>query len=90
MNINQTRQNNNLDILNTLRDEITYGGYLSALGSPCLIISTSLILNIKIDIPILLISYLLPLIVYSFDYYKDIDKDIKNDSVRATLFKEKS
>lgn len=90
MNINQTKQNNNLEILNTLRDEITYGGYLAALGSPCLIISTSLILNLSIDLPILLISYLLPLIVYSYDYYKDIDKDIKNDSVRANYLKKKA
>ena len=90
MNINQTRQDNNLDISNMLRDEITYGGYLAALGSPCLIISTSLILNINIDLPILLISYLLPLIVYSYDYYKDIDKDIKNNSERAIFLKKKA
>lgn len=79
----------NLDIINTLKDEIVYGGYLAALGSPCLIISTCLILNINIDIPILLISYLLPLIIYSYDYYKDIDKDIKNNSERAIFLKKK-
>ncbi|MGZ7108304.1 MAG: UbiA family prenyltransferase [Methanobacterium sp.] len=37
-----------------------------------------------------MISYLIPLIVYSYDYYKDIDKDIKNDSSRATYLKKKS
>lgn len=55
-----------------------------------MIIVTCLILNINIDIPILLISYLLPLIVYSYDYYKDIDEDIKNDSLRAKFLKKKA
>ena len=82
--------NNNFVIINFLRDEITYGGYLVSLCSPCLLISTCLILNINIDIPLLLISYLIPLIVYSYDYYSDIDKDIKNDSLRAAYLKRKS
>lgn len=89
MNINQNKWNKNIDI-SSLKDEITYGGYLAALGSPCLIISTSIILNIKIDLPMLLIAYLLPLIVYSYDYYKDIDKDIKNNSKRAVFLKKKA
>ncbi|MGB9936995.1 MAG: UbiA family prenyltransferase [Methanobacterium sp.] len=89
MNIN-IQKNIDLNILNNLKDEITYGGYLAALCSPCFIISTSLILGIKIDLIMLLIAYLLPLIVYSYDYYKDIDKDIKNDSERAIFLKKKA
>ena len=79
-----------LEWLNSLKNEITYGGYLAAMCSPCFIISTSIMLNIKIDLPMLLISYLLPLIVYSYDYYKDIDKDIKNSSKRAAFLKKKA
>lgn len=89
INVNKTIVNN-LDIINVLRDEITYGGYLVSLCSPCLLISTCLILNINIDIPLLLISYLIPLIVYSYDYYNDIDKDMKNDSLRAIYLKKKA
>ena len=88
--INETKPKGNLDLIYTLKDEITYGGYLVALCSPCLILSTSLILNIHIDLPLLLISYLLPLIIYSYDYYKDIDKDIKNNSERAIFLKKKA
>lgn len=55
-----------------------------------MLISTCLILNININIPLLLISYLLPLIVYSYDYYSDIDMDIQNDSLRAAYLKKKS
>ena len=76
--------------LKSLKNEIMYGGYLAALCSPCFIISTLIMLNIKIALPMLVISYLLPLIVYSYDYYKDIDKDIKNNSERATFLKKKA
>lgn len=89
MNLN-VNFNLELKLLDSLKNEITYGGYLAALCSPCFIISTSLILNIKIALPMLLISYLLPLIVYSYDYYKDIDKDIQNNSERATFLKRKA
>lgn len=90
MNLNITISNDNRDIINILRNEIIYGGYLAALCAPCFIISTCFCLNINIDISLLLISYLLPLIVYSYDYYKDIDKDIKNNSLRAFYLKKKA
>ncbi len=89
ININKTKFNLDLG-LSFFKDEIIYGGYLAALCAPCFIISTCFCLNINIDIPLLLISYLLPLIVYSYDYYKDIDKDIKNDSLRASYLKKKA
>ena len=90
MNLNVNAKHIELELFNSLKNEITYGGYLAALCSPCFIISTSIILNIKIALPMLLISYLLPLIVYSYDYYKDIDKDIKNNSERANFLKKKA
>ena len=90
MSLHVYSNNINFKSLNYLKNEITYGGYLAALCSPCFIISTSVMLNIKIAMPMLLISYLLPLIVYSYDYYKDIDKDIKNNSERAVFLKKKA
>lgn len=89
-NLNANAKTIELKLLNSLKNEIIYGGYLAALCSPCFIIATSLILNIKISLPMLLISYLLPLIVYSYDYYKDIDEDIKNNSERAVFLKKKA
>ena len=90
MNININAKSIDIESLNSIKNEIFYGGYFAALGSPCLIISTSIILNVKIAIPMLLISYLLPLMIYSYDYYKDIDKDIKNNSERAIFLKKKA
>ena len=90
MHLNVNYGNIEFKSLEYLKNEITYGGYLAALCSPCFIVSTSIILDIKISLPMLLISYLLPLIIYSYDYYKDIDKDIKNNSKRATFLKRKA
>ncbi|MGB9980481.1 UbiA family prenyltransferase [Methanobacterium sp.] len=90
MNLNVNAKNIEFESLNSLKNEIFYGGYFAALGSPCLIVSTSIILNIKISLPMLLIAYLLPLMIYSYDYYKDIDKDIKNNSERAIFLKKKA
>jgi 4-hydroxybenzoate polyprenyltransferase len=90
MNININAKSIDIESLNSIKNEIFYGGYFAALGSPCLIISTSILLNVKIAIPMLLISYLLPLMIYSYDYYKDIDKDIKNNSERAIFLKKKA
>ncbi len=90
MYLNMNYKNIEFKSLKSLKNEIFYGGYFAPLGSPCLIVSTSIILNIKIALPILLISYLLPLMIYSYDYYKDIDKDIKNSSERAIFLKKKA
>lgn len=66
-----------------LYGEFIHGGYLTALGAPALVLTTTLISNTIINIPLLLISYLLPLIVYSYDYMSDLDKDAKTNSLRS-------
>ncbi|MCK9151213.1 UbiA family prenyltransferase [Methanobacterium alcaliphilum] len=75
--------------LSLLLSEIFYGGYYAALGSPFLILSVSLILSLKCDFPILSISYLLPLIVYSYDYYKDLEIDKLSNSKRTEYLSKK-
>ncbi|MEW6010235.1 UbiA family prenyltransferase [Methanobacterium movens] len=84
------RQTNLYKYLDVLFNEIFYGGYYTALGSPLLILSVCIILNIKAEFPIFAISYLLPLIVYSYDYYKDLDKEISLNSDRAIFLSKKS
>lgn len=73
-----------------LLNEVMYGGYYAALNSPLLLLSVSIILNTKCDIQIMAMSYLLPLIVYSYDYYKDLKKDNTVDSERTAFLSEKS
>ena len=87
MNLNTGIKNIEFESLNSLKNEIFYGGYFAALCSPAFILFTATVMNIKVDIPLLLIAYLLPLIVYSYDYYSDIEKDISEYSERAVFLK---
>jgi 4-hydroxybenzoate polyprenyltransferase len=57
--------------------EIIHGGYLTALGAPALVLTTSIITQSDINLPLLIISYLIPLLIYSYDYMSDLDKDIE-------------
>jgi 4-hydroxybenzoate polyprenyltransferase len=67
---------------NLLFKEVIHGGYLTALGAPALVLTTSIITNSNINLPLLVISYLIPLIVYSYDYMSDLDKDVETNSSR--------
>jgi 4-hydroxybenzoate polyprenyltransferase len=82
--------NINLKYFNSLLDEIIYGGYLTALIAPALILSTSLITNTRVDIPLLLIAYIVPLIVYSYDYHRDLNKDISTNIGRTSHLQKKA
>ncbi|MEN6574370.1 UbiA family prenyltransferase [Methanobacterium aggregans] len=73
--------------VNILKNKIIHGGYLTALGAPSLILTTSKLTDTHATIPLLLISYLLPLIVYSYDYHHDVDKDDATNSERARYLK---
>ncbi len=87
MNLNIDIVNIEFESLNSIKNEIFYGGYFAALCSPAFILFTANVIDIKVDIPLLLIAYLLPLIVYSYDYYSDIEKDISEHSERAVFLK---
>ena len=77
-------------LITNSRNEIVYGGYIPAAIGPSLVITTSVLTSVNISLPILIISYLIPLIVYSFDYYKDMDSDQETNQDRAAYFKAKS
>ena len=62
---------------------------MTALGAPALVLTTSIITKSSINIPLLIISYLLPLIIYSYDYMSDMDKDIETNSARYEHLKNK-
>ena len=66
-------------IFSRIYSEIIYGGHFTALSSPAIIITIAILLNQNIRMVDLLIAYLIPLIVYSYDYYKDQDKDNDTD-----------
>jgi 4-hydroxybenzoate polyprenyltransferase len=87
LNFNLKKYSN--DYFNLICKELVHGGYLTALGAPALVLTTSIITNSGIDIPLLIISYLLPLIVYSYDYMSDMDKDVETNIARYKHLKKK-
>jgi len=75
-------RNRNSNFLSKIIQELIHGGYLTALGAPSLVLTTMIITDSQINIPLLVIAYLLPLIVYSFDYMRDLDKDLETNTER--------
>ena len=70
-------------------NEIVHGGYLTALGAPALVLTTTILTKNAISPPLLVISYLIPLIVYSYDYMSDLDNDVETNLERALHLKKK-
>jgi 4-hydroxybenzoate polyprenyltransferase len=77
------------ELFSSFKDELIYGGYIPALVGPALVITTAIITSMELSLPILIISYLIPLMVYSFDYYQDMDKDMDTNHSRACHFQRK-
>lgn len=73
-----------------IQDEIIYGGYFAALCGPAFIISVSFMANFYVCIPLIAITYLIPLIVYSYDYYQDMGKDLTTNTERSIYFTKRS
>ncbi|OPY21084.1 MAG: prenyltransferase [Methanobacterium sp. PtaU1.Bin097] len=78
------------EIIVKLKDEILYGGYFAALSGPAFIITSSILTGTSISLPLLIIAYIIPLMVYSYDHYRDMDKDKDSNLERATYFHKKS
>lgn len=76
-------------LLRNIKNEFIYGGYLTSLGCPAFVLSVAILLNSTIDLPVLLISYLTPLIVYSFNYYGELEKDMASNPERAVHLSKK-
>lgn len=93
INYNQDRNNKKLSsfqFLKIIKDEMIYGGYFAALSGPAFIITMSIMTKTSISLPLLVISYLIPLMVYSYDYYKDMDKDNESNLERSAYFQRRS
>lgn len=72
-----------------LKNEFVYGGYLTSLGCPAFVLCVSILLNTAIDWPVLLIAYLTPLIIYSYNYYGELERDVATNPERAGHLRKK-
>lgn len=73
-------------ILKRFWNEFIYGGHLLSLGASGIIYTIMLIFNLKASIALLLIMYLMPQIIYSFDHLKGVEKDAKTNPERTKYF----
>lgn len=73
-------------VLRIIKDEFVYGGHLLSLGASGIIYTIMLIFNLKINLSLLAIIYLMPQIIYSYDHLKGAKKDAKTNPERAKHF----
>lgn len=73
-----------------LQDEFIYSGHLTAMGCPMKVMLVSILSNIPVSLQLLFIAYLAPLIVYSIDYYKSMEKDMMTNPDRTSYLSKKS
>lgn len=82
-------QNYTKNHISWLTKELIYGAHLTALISPAFIITVSTLQNIKINYISLIIAYLIPLIVYSYNYQKELDNDAITDPDKVNYLRKK-
>ena len=66
-----------------LWDEFIYGGHLLSLGASGILCFSAIILNQKNSIPLLILGYLLFQIIYSYNHFKELKKDILTNLERT-------
>ncbi|OPY30170.1 MAG: prenyltransferase [Methanocella sp. PtaU1.Bin125] len=85
---NETADINNINsILKWIKNEFIFGAHYLSLGYPALFLSLMILLDLQIDFFALIVTYLIPLIVYSFNYQKELDKDIITNPEKVKYLK---
>lgn len=73
-----------------LRYEFIYGGHLVSLGAPAYVLSVSMLMGMEPVKQLLLISYLMPLIVYNYNYFGEMDSDESTNPERVHYVRSKA
>lgn len=63
-------------IINKIVNEFVYGSHLIALQGPAYILTTITLLGLDINWLAIIVAYLIPLIVYSYNYQSELSSDI--------------
>ncbi|WP_424357409.1 UbiA family prenyltransferase [Methanocella sp. MCL-LM] len=71
-------------IISRFRNEVIYGGHITALIGPSFVLISIIILELPLNYTSLMVAYLIPLLVYSYNYQKEleIDKLTNSDKTR--------
>ena len=72
-----------------LKNEFIYGAHYLSLGYPALFLSLIILLDLPINYIVLIVTYLIPLIIYSFNYQKELDKDVITNPEKVKYLKKR-
>ncbi len=90
-NLFEFNQEKKITKLNNIKDfiyaEFVHGGHLLSLGSSAVALSTMFLLGTIIRWEFLIIAYLCPLCIYSYDHYRDIERDATSNVDRTNHLK---
>jgi 4-hydroxybenzoate polyprenyltransferase len=70
-------------IIDIIKKEIIYGAHITALASSGLVFTIYILLNIKFDIIALIVPYLIAYVIYTYNYYNELDADLKTNSKKV-------
>ena len=70
--------------------EFAFGGYLEALAAPMMVISIWTLMGKPMDWQILLMAYLITLIVYGYDYYREHHADSISNPERSRVMEKRA
>ena len=73
--------------VNFIWDEFVHGAHLLSLGIVFIIVSAKILLQTNFSLAFLLIVYLIPLLIYSYNRYKELDQDIISNPERSEFLK---
>ncbi len=79
--------NHSKKILDLVRQEFVYGGHVLSLGAVSIVVTAARILVLPIEWKFLVMAYLLVYMVYLYDRYVEIKKDLSIKTERATHFR---
>jgi len=76
-------------VINSIWNEFVYGGHLLSLGASAILYSTVLIFNKPISIPLLVLGYGINQVIYTYNHFKEAEKDALTNPERAKHVKQK-
>jgi 4-hydroxybenzoate polyprenyltransferase len=76
-------------ILKLIFNEFIYGGHLISLVAPAFIFIGATLLEKDVDLKLLIISYLIALIIYRYNYYSEFAEDVLTNPDRSQYLKNK-
>lgn len=71
------------NLLRSCAEEFVYGAHLVSLGASGIILSITLIFNLPTNIFLLFIAYLILQVIYRYNYFRELQFDIKSNPERV-------